>query len=174
MIQLNVNVPLVNGDTSLQKLVDNIQLLTKEDSSIEKIKYKMESLEEQVADIVVRVSKCEDQAGTVEDVLEKLNRLSESIDVLQEDNRSIREIERNDVTEMRDMLESLNIESRGIMERVEDMDKMSTRYVTCTCFYLYLSENYNQLRMLGYIKCIAANRNNCMDLLFCFFIEDPC
>eukprot|EP00800_Vazella_pourtalesii_P015783 TRINITY_DN4342_c1_g1_i2.p1 TRINITY_DN4342_c1_g1~~TRINITY_DN4342_c1_g1_i2.p1 ORF type:complete len:465 (-),score=135.00 TRINITY_DN4342_c1_g1_i2:9-1403(-) len=86
----------------------------------------MESLEEQVAGIAIRVSKCEDQAGTVEEVLEKLNRLSESIDVLQGDNKSIREIEKNDVTEMKDMIDSLNAESRGILERVEDMDRMST------------------------------------------------
>ena len=69
------------------------------------------------------------QASTVEDVLEKLNRLSESIDVLQGDNNSIRETEKSDVTEMKDMIDSLNAESRSILERVEDMDRMSTRFV---------------------------------------------
>ena len=69
------------------------------------------------------------QASTVEDVLEKLNRLSESIDVLQGDSNSIRETEKSDVTEMKDMIDSLNAESRSILERVEDMDRMSTRFV---------------------------------------------
>lgn len=77
------------------------------------------------------------QAGTVEEVLEKLNRLSESIDVLQGDNKSIREIEKNDVTEMKDMIDSLNAESRGILERVEDMDRMSTRYVLYPWYVVY-------------------------------------
>ena len=74
------------------------------------------------------------QASTVEDVLEKLNRLSESIDVLQGDNNSIRETEKSDVTEMKDMIDSLNAESRSILERVEDMDRMSTRFVCYPCY----------------------------------------
>ena len=61
MIQLNVNVPLVNGENSLQKLVENIQLLTEEETSIHSIQHNMESLEEKVTDITMRVSKCEDQ-----------------------------------------------------------------------------------------------------------------
>ena len=61
MIQLNVNVPLVNGENSLQKLVENIQLLTVEETSIHRIQYNMDSLGEQIADVAIRVSKCEDQ-----------------------------------------------------------------------------------------------------------------
>ena len=61
MIQLNVNVPLVNGESSLQRLIENIQLLTVEETSIHSIQHNMESLEEQVAGIAIRVSKCEDQ-----------------------------------------------------------------------------------------------------------------
>ena len=61
MIQLNVNVPLVNGENSLQKLVENIQLLTVEETSIHRIQYNMDSLGEQISDVAIRVSKCEDQ-----------------------------------------------------------------------------------------------------------------
>ena len=49
--------------------------------------------------------------------------------MLQGDNKSIREIEKSDVTEMKDMIDSLNAESRGILDRIEDIDRMSTRYV---------------------------------------------
>ena len=61
MIQLNVNIPFVNGDRSFQKLVENIQFLTSEESSVDSVQGKMESLEDQLAGIAVRVSKCEDQ-----------------------------------------------------------------------------------------------------------------
>ena len=65
MIQLNVNIPFVNGDRSFQKLVENIQFLTSEESSVDSVQGKMESLEDQLAGIAVRVSKCEDQVTYV-------------------------------------------------------------------------------------------------------------
>ena len=65
MIQLNVNIPFVNGDRSFQKLVENIQFLTNEENSVDSIQSKMENLEDQLAGIAFRVSKCEDQVSYI-------------------------------------------------------------------------------------------------------------
>ena len=62
-------------------------------------------------------------------MLERLNRLAESIELLEGDNRSIREQENHDVTSMRDMMDSLNAESRNIVERIDSIDQLNTRFV---------------------------------------------
>ena len=65
MIQLNVNIPFVSGDRSFQKLVENIKFLASEGDSVDNIQNKMASLENQLAGIAMRVSKCEDQVNII-------------------------------------------------------------------------------------------------------------
>ena len=65
MTQLSFTIPLgcseANSNDSLQRLLENIQVITREENFAEKIEGRMESLEDKFSDMAARIIKCEDQ-----------------------------------------------------------------------------------------------------------------